>query len=285
MVSRNVLSREDAARLDGLERVVRGGLQKFAEVASALLTIREEGLYKQYASTFDAYVQIRFEISRTHAYRYIAAAETLKQIGPGDSPTGESVTERVIRPLTQLPVEEQAPAWEEAKEAAKAEGKKKPTAAHTTAAVKARRQEKAAKRERSEAPEPERDIALGSTGKGQAATDSMSPGAGQDDKSPAEVGEPTGAVPPAPREPLIADKGSGTTAGREVGEGSARVRPSVVRDAMAVLVYRKLPNPTNDELLALSDEEAAEALALSQWFRNAHNRRASLLKAALAEVA
>lgn len=133
------LAPEATERLAVLCGIVRKGMETFVEVGGALMEIRDSGLYKERCSTFESFVQMEFGMSRRHAYRQIAAAETVALLGPnGHTPE----TESVARPLTDLPPDEQQEAWTGAMETAAAEGKKV-TAKHVTEAVKAHRKEKA----------------------------------------------------------------------------------------------------------------------------------------------
>ncbi len=256
---------KDFARL---EKVIRDGLETFVQVGEALAEIRERHLYKDVCSTFESYVQIRWGFSRGKAYQQIAAAETAKLLSTNVDTQPSS--EFVVRPLTTLPVEQRVEAWEEAKEAAKAEGKKKPTAQHTTAAVKARRAEK-----RKEAP----GLQAGSpTG-----TDTPPDGV-------PEVGVPAGAVPlledngrddasngsasgraPNPRNAASDDKEHAALAGEspvpassvpDLGTPSVREvgRPYalVFREAIGVL-----PDPAAID--GLKYEDRAWFLKLSSW--------------------
>lgn len=150
---RAALTTSEQSRLDELCGVVRKGMETFVDVAAALMSIRDEGLYRARCSTFEAFVQIEFGMSRSFAYRQIAAAETVKLLsGTPDtaemSPIGDTAgganaplpeSESVARPLTTLPADQQREAWAEANELAKAEGKPKATAQHTRIAAEARK--------------------------------------------------------------------------------------------------------------------------------------------------
>lgn len=150
----SVLTAEGRADFARLEKTIKAGLETFVEVGTALAEIKERMLFKEVCPSFEGYVQIRWGFSYRHAVRYIAAAETVKLITAGSQPD-QLVTlptsESVARPLTELPKEQVAEAWEDAKKAAKAEGKTAPTATHTTAAVESRRKEKRAERKVPEA--------------------------------------------------------------------------------------------------------------------------------------
>lgn len=135
------------------ESIIQRGVQTFAEVGAALSVIRDQKMYRENYKTFEAYCEGRWDFSRAHAYRLIDATEVLERIKPaslspkGDknvshkmSPAGDTISERHVRPLIKLPKEEQAPAFEEAKGAAEAEGK--PLTAKAVQEVVARRMAK-----------------------------------------------------------------------------------------------------------------------------------------------
>lgn len=94
-----------------LEQVVEDGLKTFLEVGSALVEIRDGRLYRGAYPSFDDYCRSRWGMSKTHANRLIASAETVKLLGDVDVlPANEAQ----VRPLTLLPAELQSQAWERA---------------------------------------------------------------------------------------------------------------------------------------------------------------------------
>jgi hypothetical protein len=99
------------SRLADLEKVIERGLTHFVEVGNALLEIRESRLYQETHRTFEAYCKERWGMSRPRAYQLIEAAEVTGRMSTVvDKPTHESQ----VRPLTALPEEKQAAAWQEA---------------------------------------------------------------------------------------------------------------------------------------------------------------------------
>lgn len=129
-------------RLADLEGVVAHGLSAFVAAGNALRTIRDERLYRDEFSTFEAYTDERFGISRQHAYRLIGAADAAARV----SPIGviQPATESQARPLTKLPPHEQPAAWRDVIDTAPrdAAGQPKVTAAHVERVVAARKQPK-----------------------------------------------------------------------------------------------------------------------------------------------
>src|ERR1019366_10011075 len=61
-------------RLDELEAVIEAGLPHFFAVGRALTEIRDSKLYLERHTTFDTYVQDRWQFSRQYAYSAIGAA-------------------------------------------------------------------------------------------------------------------------------------------------------------------------------------------------------------------
>ena len=129
----DALSIVEAARLENLEEVISHGLQSFVDVGRSLAEIRDGRLYRQSHDTFEDYCRAKWSIERAHAYRLVEAAEVVDRL----SPTGDilPVNERQARPLTQLPPDEQAEAWQEAVDTAPAG---KVTAAHVADVVERR---------------------------------------------------------------------------------------------------------------------------------------------------
>lgn len=98
-----------------IEKVIERNLNAFYEVGKALLTIREERLYRVAYGTFEEYCRDRWQMSRTHANRLIESSRSVENLAPiGVIPTFESQT----RPLASLSPEEQREVWKEAVETA-----------------------------------------------------------------------------------------------------------------------------------------------------------------------
>ena len=106
----DITSIDEAHDLERLEAIVAKGLQTLFEVSEALTEIRDRKLYRRDYKTFDAYLKIKWKISRSWACRQIQAAETAKMLPMGNEP----VTERQLRPLAKLPLGQRAAAWKEA---------------------------------------------------------------------------------------------------------------------------------------------------------------------------
>lgn len=89
--------------LASCEKVIAEGLTTFIEVGNALITIRDQRLYRKRFDTFEAYCHQRWSMSRRHANRLIEAAEVVGALGPiGPNPTNEAQA-RALAPLKDDP--------------------------------------------------------------------------------------------------------------------------------------------------------------------------------------
>lgn len=123
------LSTDERAQLEAHEEVIERGLKTFYEVGAALLDIRDRRLYREQYSTFEAYCEKRWGISKTHANRLIEGAEVVANLTPmGVIPDNE----RQARELAPLEPEAQRIVWQVVKETAP-DGKV--TAAHVKSVV------------------------------------------------------------------------------------------------------------------------------------------------------
>ena len=138
------LSDSERDTLTKLEQVVTTGLHSFAAAGKALRLIRDKQLYREQAETFEDFVAVRWNMSRQHAGRLIAAAEVVENL----SPTGSApVTERQARPLASLPPTAQREAWEEVLQTSPKDDRGEPvvSAEAVAAAVSKRRKSKRSK--------------------------------------------------------------------------------------------------------------------------------------------
>jgi hypothetical protein len=98
-------------KLHKCERVILKGIRVFYEVGRALITIRDERLYRALAPTFDEYTKLRFGFTASRARQLIAGAAVVDRV--------ESVTrvtlpsEKIARELNRLPKDQQAGAWQD----------------------------------------------------------------------------------------------------------------------------------------------------------------------------
>jgi hypothetical protein len=135
------LTTDERAELAACEAVIARHRNAVLETAEQLRIIRDKRLYRETHPNFDAYCLERWGYGKNYANKQIAAADVMANVGTM-VPNGPA-SERQVRPLTQLPPEEQADAWQEAVDTAPAG---KVTAKHVAAVVAKRK-----------APDGERD--------------------------------------------------------------------------------------------------------------------------------
>jgi len=116
------LTVREKTELGNLEQVIEQGIRTFAEVGTALQMIRDGRLYRASHGTFEAYCRERWGFKKSRAYQLMDAAQVAENVherGQIEPPPSEWQA----RPLTKLPPEQQADAWEEANERAESEGR------------------------------------------------------------------------------------------------------------------------------------------------------------------
>jgi protein gp37 len=107
-----MVERSEKTELEQCEAVIRNGLETFVEVGTALLVIRDKRLYRAAGfSGFADYCEKRWRMSDRHARRLMGAAEVVANIGPMGP-----ISERQVRPLTNIPPEQQREVWHKAVE-------------------------------------------------------------------------------------------------------------------------------------------------------------------------
>jgi hypothetical protein len=107
MVDRSELSDR---RLAHLEAVIQKYRQDFYAVGKALNEIREARHYQKLSfTTFERYVNVRWDLSKSQAYRLIEAFLVMENL----SPIGDVLpkNEAQARPLTRLDAHSQREAW------------------------------------------------------------------------------------------------------------------------------------------------------------------------------
>lgn len=111
------LTRDEFEKLIKLEKVVETGFVAGMAAGAALVTIKDERLYREQFGTFEEYLLERWGYSRAHGYRLIDAAETVKTLSPiGDK--GLPKLETHVRPLISLDKSQRQAAWAKACEIA-----------------------------------------------------------------------------------------------------------------------------------------------------------------------
>ena len=142
------LTSGELSQLERCEATIEKGQRTFIEVGEALATVRDNRLYREEYKTFEAYCDKRWGWSKTQCNRVIASASVVPNLTPkGVIPQSE----RVARPLTKLPADEQSDAWSEAVETAP---KGRVTAKHVERVVAKRIPVKVEAREPGDDPKP-----------------------------------------------------------------------------------------------------------------------------------
>lgn len=116
------LTDEEAILRDQLEYDVEQGIEGAFKVASALLTIREQRLYRSTHRTYEEYIEDKWQMSSRRARHLTFAAgvvKSLEEAGVAELPQNESQ----VRGLAGVAPEDQAKVWTEAQ---KTTGKKQP---------------------------------------------------------------------------------------------------------------------------------------------------------------
>lgn len=111
-MSTDLLTHAEAAQLAEHEQVIERGLKTFIEVGTALADIRESRLYRATHQTFEAYLEERWQISRSYAHRMITAANVVLPIGNTGLPM--PANEGQARALASVPEPERADVWRDA---------------------------------------------------------------------------------------------------------------------------------------------------------------------------
>lgn len=108
---------EKAQRMLGMyEKTIQHGMNFFIEVGMALKAIRDGKLYKAEFRTFEEYCSKRWNLSKTHVNRKIAAASIAADL----TPIGVEfpITESLVRPIIDLEPDQQTKVWQQAVETA-----------------------------------------------------------------------------------------------------------------------------------------------------------------------
>jgi len=109
------LNASELHELRACEVTIKKGWEAFVEVGKALQTIRDGRLYRNEYGTFETYCIERWGYGRAHAYRYIEAAEVVKDVSLPMSPKGDKIQGvpnlAQARELFAAPKERRAEIW------------------------------------------------------------------------------------------------------------------------------------------------------------------------------
>lgn len=99
-------------RLQKCESVIERGLNTFVDVGNALLEIRDSKLYRESYSTFEEYLDKRWNMKQSRAYQFMDSAKVIANLQSSTMVELLPASERQVRPLTALEPEEQIEAWQ-----------------------------------------------------------------------------------------------------------------------------------------------------------------------------
>ena len=114
------LSPEEQSLFRKCEKHVQEGLAQFIAVGRALLTIRDQRLYRAEYRTFGEYCDVRWQFSERRINQFVEAAQAYDDIAESEPMVPRyplPSNERQTRPLVALPKSQRASAWLEAVEA------------------------------------------------------------------------------------------------------------------------------------------------------------------------
>lgn len=111
-----LLTAEERRDLNHLETIIQNGWKVFLQVGGALIEIRDRKLYRAQYKTFEAYLKIRWGLSRPRGYQLIDSANLAKELGNANEPPPNS--ERVARELGKFPSDMRKSIWRKAQKIA-----------------------------------------------------------------------------------------------------------------------------------------------------------------------
>lgn len=113
------LSEGEQQQLTRCEAIIEEHLQAFWKSGSALITIRENRLYRATHATFEEYCEQRWKIDGSYGRRLMSAATTMVNLAE-TVPIGTVLPENEAqaRPLSALPADKQTEAWKKSVETA-----------------------------------------------------------------------------------------------------------------------------------------------------------------------
>ena len=112
------LTEIEKAELETLEGIIGRSVKSFVDVGNALLTIRDQGLYREGHKTFNDYCKAKWGMGKTYANRLIVGSQVAENLVPhGTRLTPceiQPIYEYQVRPLVVLDPGQQCEIWEEA---------------------------------------------------------------------------------------------------------------------------------------------------------------------------
>jgi hypothetical protein len=107
-----VLTPQERARLEVLEKAIEASLHSFKELGEYLMEVRDSRLYRESHGTFEYYLEDRWDVERSTGYQIMAAAKAMGNLLPVEGRLPDR--EWQVRPLAKLRPEQQQQAWERA---------------------------------------------------------------------------------------------------------------------------------------------------------------------------
>ncbi|WP_305951662.1 hypothetical protein [Emticicia oligotrophica] len=113
----SALSSEEKLNLNTYEEIIEKGLKTFIEVGNALFEIKNNKLYRESFTTFEAYCKDRWQLKRQRAYELMGAAEIVNQLSENnlseisDKPNLLPSKESHANALAQIPVTLRFQVW------------------------------------------------------------------------------------------------------------------------------------------------------------------------------
>jgi len=111
----NNLTIYEKNEFENLEGIIGREMKSFMAVGNALLTIRDNNLYREEFKTFEEYCRGRWGMGKTHANCLIGASAVAENL---TAAAVKPTCEYQIRPLTVLDPDQQCDVWAEAVRAA-----------------------------------------------------------------------------------------------------------------------------------------------------------------------
>ena len=112
------LTPAEQKELERLETVIQKGWTTFLDVGHALMKIQQDKLYRDKYETFEEYLRVRLDMSRSHAYNLINGTEVYDGLSAMADITIKPTNERQIRSLISVPKEKWALTWKKVVKAA-----------------------------------------------------------------------------------------------------------------------------------------------------------------------
>jgi hypothetical protein len=106
------LSIVETTRYKECENIIERGFITFNDVGNALTEIRDNKYYRLEYTTFEEYIENRWNMKQSRAYQFMDSAKVMSNLKSStmvELPTNE----RQIRPLTKLEPEEQREIWQQ----------------------------------------------------------------------------------------------------------------------------------------------------------------------------